>query len=176
MKKIKSQRIFNIMNVVFWIVFIGYCIKAGAISIVSIISLFGNKKATENLYMGLDLSKLFEFSSTHYTIVVLLLILIASLKAYLFYLLINIFKTMDFNKPFHAAVVKLIFKISYVALAIGIIGAFTKSYFTWLVFEVFFTQIDLGTSAYVFMAGVVFIVATLFKRATEIQQENELTI
>ncbi|MFT4781810.1 MAG: hypothetical protein ACJAZK_001986 [Psychroserpens sp.] len=176
MKNIKSERIFNIMNVVSWIVFVGYCIKAGAICIVSIISLFGNRKATENLYMGHDLSKLFEFSITHYTIVVVLLILIASLKAYLFYLLINIFKRMDFNKPFHSAVVNLIFKISYVAIAIGIIGAIAKSYFTWLVFEVFFTQIDLGTSAYVFMAGVIFIVATLFKRATEIQQENELTI
>ncbi|TXE17816.1 DUF2975 domain-containing protein [Psychroserpens burtonensis] len=176
MIQIKSERIFNIMNVVSWIVFIGYCIKAGAITTVSIISLFGNKRATENLYMGLDLSTLYDFSSTHYTIVVILLILITGLKAYLFYLLISIFKTMNFKKPFNKVVVNLVFKICYLALSIGIIGIAFNAYIIGLQVKVMFTQLDINTSAYIFMAGVIFIVATLFKRATEIQQENELTI
>jgi hypothetical protein len=172
----KTKQIFNLMNVVSWIVFIGYCIKAGAITIVSIISLSGNLKATENLYMGIDLSNLYGFSTLHFTVVVLLFVLTVCLKAYIFYLLITIFKAIDFNKPFNDIVVNLVFKISYLALSVGLLGIVFNAYIKWLQTKVIFTQIDINTSAYIFMAGVVFVVATLFKRATEIQQENELTI
>ena len=139
----KTKQIFNVMNVVSWIVFIGYCIKAGAITIVSMLSLF---------------------------------VLTVCLKAYIFYFLITIFKTMDFDKPFNDVVVNFVFKISYLALSVGLLGIVFNAYIKWLQTQVMFTQIDINTSAYIFMAGVVFIVATLFKRAIEIQQENELTI
>jgi len=172
----KTKQIFNMMNVISWIVFIGYCIKAGAITIVSILSLLGNSKATENLYMGIDLSNLYDFSILHFSLVVLLFILTICLKAYMFYLLIIIFKTMDFNEPFNDAVVNLVFRISYLALSIGLLGIVFNAYIKWLQTKVMFTQIDINTSAYIFMAGVVFVVATLFKKANEIQQENELTI
>ena len=174
--KMKTKQIFNVMNVVSWIVFIGYCIKAGAITIVSMLSLFGNKKATENLYMGIDLSNLYDFSILHFTLVVLLFVLTVCLKAYIFYFLIAIFKAMDFDKPFSGVVVNFVFKISYLALSVGLLGIVFNAYIKWLQTQVMFTQIDINTSAYIFMAGVVFIVATLFKRAIEIQQENELTI
>lgn len=172
----KTKQIFKAMNVISWIVFIGYCIKTGAIALVSITSFFGNEKVTENLYMGIDLSGLYSFNFYHYTAVVLLLIVIASLKAYIFYVLITIFKIIDFNKPFKTLVVNKIFKISKAALVVGIIGVFCNSYLTWLRHKVFLSQIETNTSAFIFMAGVVFIVATLFKRAIEIQSENELTI
>ncbi|WP_299337652.1 DUF2975 domain-containing protein [uncultured Psychroserpens sp.] len=172
----RTKQIFNTMNIVSWIVFIGYCIKAGAITLVALLSVFGNKNATENLYMGIDLSKLYDLSVGHFACVVIALVVLAGLKAYIFYLLIKIFKRMDFSKPFSRPVMQLIFKISYVALSVGLIGAVAKTYMTWLSSKVVFTQIDLGASAYIFMAGVVFIVAALFKRAIEIQSENELTI
>lgn len=164
------------MNVVSWIVFIGLCIKAGAIIIVSILSLFVDKNATENLYMGIDFSNLYDYSIGHYAFTVFLLILITSIKAYIFYVLINVFKKLDYNKPFDSAIVNLIFKISYVSFSVGLIGIVANTYITWLRTKVCFTSIDVGTSAYIFMAGVIFIIASLFKRATEIQQENELTI
>lgn len=173
----KTKRIFNVMNVITWIVFIGYCIKAGSIVMVSLISLSGNKNATENLYLGMNLSTLYEFSMNHFILVAILLIAMASLSAYLFYLLIKIFRQLDLNQPFKARVIQLIFRMSTVALVIGIVGLVANSYIHWLRTQVFFTQLDIGnTSAYFFMAGVVFIIATLFKRAMDIQQENELTI
>ncbi|MFK7782176.1 hypothetical protein [Psychroserpens sp.] len=172
----QTERIFYVMNIISWIVFLGYCIKAGAIALVSILSLFGNSNATENLYMGIDLSSLFEFNTIHFSLLVLLLVIITSLKAYVFYLLIIIFKIINFDKPFNSSIVSLVFKISYISLSVGLIGILANSYMTWLRFKVFFTQIDIDTSAYIFMAGVIFIVATLFNRANEIQSENELTI
>jgi hypothetical protein len=164
------------MNVASWIVFIGLCIKAGAIIIVSTLSLFVNKNATENLYMGMDFSNLYDYNIGYYTFTVFLLILITCLKAYIFYVLINIFKKLDYNKPFDRTIVNLIFKISYASLSVGLIGIVANSYITWLRTKVFFASIDIDSSAYIFMAGVIFIIASLFKRATEIQKENELTI
>lgn len=172
----KTKQVFNLMNIVSWIVFIGYCIKVGSITIVSIISIFGNKRATENLYMGIDLYNLYNYSVGYFSFSVCLFILIVSLQAYVFYLLIKMFKAMDINKPFNTTIMNLIFRISYVVLAVGLLGIITNSYMTWLSDKVSFTQLELGTSGYIFMAGVVFIVASLFKRAIEIQQENELTI
>ena len=172
----KTKNVFNLMNVISWVIFIGYCIKAGAILMVSFISLFGNKQATENLYLGIDLSRLYEFNTSHYVIAVLVLVFITCLKAYIFFMLIRVFKFIDWDKPFNEEVVDMIFKISYVSLTIGVLGIFANSYYTWLRSKVFFSQIDVDTSAYIFMAGVVFIVATLFNRAIEIQQENDLTI
>ncbi|WP_142784342.1 DUF2975 domain-containing protein [Changchengzhania lutea] len=172
----KTKQVLNIMNVVSWIVFIGYCIKAGAIAIVSILTIFVNKKATENLYMGIDISNLYDFSEMHYTFVVLLFVLIVIIKAYIFYLLIKIFKTMDFNRPFDGVVVQLIFKISYFSLSVGLLGIISNAYTKWLSYKVIFTELEMETSAYIFMAGVIFVIASLFKRATEIQAENDLTI
>ncbi|GAA4890099.1 hypothetical protein GCM10023311_12840 [Flaviramulus aquimarinus] len=164
------------MNVISWIVFVGYCVKAGAITIVSILSLFVNKNVTENLYMGIDLSNLYSFNKIHYTFFVLLIILIVALKAFIFYFLIKIFEIMNFNKPFNSLVEGLIFKISYVSLSVGLIGIVANSYKTWLTYKISFTELDIDNSAYIFMAGVIFVVASLFKRATEIQFENDLTI
>nr|WP_321232641.1 DUF2975 domain-containing protein [uncultured Psychroserpens sp.] len=172
----KTERIFKMMNVVSWIVFIGLCIKAGAIAIVSILSLFANKSATENLYKGIDLSNLYDFSTTHYIYTVLLLILITGLKAYLFYVLIKIFRILDFKNPFSEEVVKLILRISKIALSIGLLGIFANSYMTWLNSKVTFLELDFSTSGYIFMSGVIFIVASLFRQAITIQKENELTI
>ena len=157
-------------------VFIGYCIKAGAIAIVSIISFFVNADATENLYMGLDLYTLYEFNNIHFISLVLLLIFITSLKAYIFYLLILIFKMIDLNSPFQSNVVTAIFKISYVSLCIGITGVFASFYYNWLSGMLNFTQIEFETSEYFFLAGVVYVVANLFKRTMDIQTENDLTI
>lgn len=172
----KTKQIFNLMSVVSWVVFIGYCIKAGAITIVSILSFFVNAGATENLYMGLDLYSLYDYDKVHFISLVLLLIVIISLKAYIFYLLILIFKLIDLNQPFQESVVKIIFRIYKVSLSIGIIGVIANTYHNWLKAKVHFTQIDFETSEYFFLAGVVYVVATLFKRAIDIQTENDLTV
>ncbi|MCD2258007.1 DUF2975 domain-containing protein [Psychroserpens luteolus] len=172
----KTKQIFKTMNIVSWIVFIGFCIKAGAIAIVAMMSFSGNTNATKDLYMGIDLSNIYAFSSTHFICAVLVLVFMASLKAYIFYLLIHVFKHMDFNHPFNDVVMALIFKISYVALGVGVLGIIGKAYTTWLASKVVFTQLDIEASAYIFMAGVVFIIASLYRRAIDIQSENELTI
>jgi hypothetical protein len=162
------------------VVFIGYCIKAGAIAIVSIISFFVNADATENLYMGLDLYTLYEFNNIHFISLVLLLIFITSLKAYIFYLMIKVFLKINLIHPFSNEITKLISKIGAVAIQTGISIIFVSSYIEW-VGKRFEHYIPVGgflgsSLEYIFMGAIIYAIAQVFKRGVEIQSENELTI
>ena len=172
----KTKQILSIMHIVAWILFIGLCIKAGALIISFFVSLFVNEYAVQNIYLGLDFSRLYNFSQLHYIITVSLIILIASLKANLFYLLINVFRKVDFNSPFTEPVAQLLSKINKVVLYTALIALLASGYSAWLHQQTFFYPYNWGAQSLLFMAGVVFIVALLFKRAVEIQSENELTI
>lgn len=172
----KTKQILKTMNILSWLIFIGLCIKAGALIISFFVSLFVNENAVTNLYLGVDFSRIYNFSKSHYIITTCLVITIVSLKAYLFYLLIMIFKKVDFNQPFTETVSQLLSKISKVALYTGLIALLASAYSIWLMNQVFIFSYDWGVQQLLFMAGVVFIVTLLFKRAVEIQQENDLTI
>lgn len=173
--RMKSLQVFKIMHVISWIIFIGLSIKAGALIISFIVSIFVNEFASKNLYLGLDLLNVYNFSVFHYSSIIVLYILTAILKAYLFYLLIKVFRHLDVNNPFNLKVAKTITKISYVSFCIGLIAALAYGYTIWLSQKVFFA-FNWNASGFLFMAGVIFIIAFLYKRAVELQTENELTI
>jgi hypothetical protein len=172
----KTKQVLKIMKVLSWIIFIGLCIKSGAILIVFLISLFVNNVASSDLYQGLDFSELYSFSRYHYSVFVALIILLSMIKAYLFYLVVKIFLKINFNKPFSLNVANLIIKISYVSLSIGIVAFVANIYNTWLISKDAVTRLHWPVQEYLFMAGIIFIIAYVFKRGIEIQSENELTI
>lgn len=172
----KSKQIINIMKLISWIIFIGLCIKSGAILISAFVSLFINEVASSNLYLGLDFSRLYEFNKTYYILGVGFLGLVSILKAYIFYLVITLFTSINTAKPFSQDVVKVILRISYVAFFTGIIALIGNTFNVWLLQHVFFTPLHLGASEFLFMSGIIFIIAFLFKNAVAIQQENDLTI
>ncbi|WP_299225316.1 DUF2975 domain-containing protein [uncultured Psychroserpens sp.] len=172
----KTKQIFNSMQVISWVIFIGLCVKVGALILSFFVSLFKSHEATKDLYLGLDLSGLYDFNISHYVVVILLIILITSLKAYMFYLVIKIFKIIDYNKPFKIGVSNLVSRISYVSLFTALIAFVASAYSIWLTNKIFFIKVNWGASEFLFMAGVIFVLAELFKRAIQIQTENDLTI
>ncbi|MFD2563306.1 DUF2975 domain-containing protein [Aquimarina rubra] len=172
----KTKEILSAMKILSWIIFIGLCIKLGVILFSSIMSLFVNKEAAENLYLGLDLSNLYDFSINHYISILSLLISITALKAYLFYLVIKIFSKINFDKPFTKVVTRLISSISYISLWTGLLAYFANGYGKWVLKKGAEFRIDWGSSEFLFMAGIVFVIALIFKRGVEIQSENELTV
>jgi len=172
----KTKQILKTMYIISWIIFIGLCIKAGAMIISFFVSLFVNELAAENLYLGLDLSNLYEFKLLHYILIMSLIILINMLKAYLFYVVIKIFIAIDFDNPFDNSVARLISRISKYALLTGLVALLANTYSLWLINQSVFLPLNWGTSELLFMAGIIFIISYLFKRATEIQEENKLTI
>ncbi|MBQ4819817.1 DUF2975 domain-containing protein [Aquimarina sp. MMG016] len=172
----KTKQVLSLMKIISWIIFIGLCIKLGVILFSSAISLFVDQNAAENLYLDLDLSNLYDFSMKYYMILLSLIVSILAMKAYLFYLVIKIFKKIDFDEPFTIVIANLISSVSYISLCTGLLAHFATRYSDWLLKKGVIFDLDWGSSEFLFMAGIIFIIAFIFKRGVEIQTENELTI
>jgi len=138
--------------------------------------------ASKDIYMGLNLSKLYHNSKLYYNILSFTIILISGLKAYLFYFVIKIFSKFNITHLFSHEVYSLIIKISYIAFIISILSIVGKNGCEWLIYQgVELPALNLeqyigGRSEFIFMAAIIFIIAQVFKRGIEIQSENELTI
>jgi len=168
------------MHVLVWIAFLGTCVKTGAILYSFFVSLFINSEGAKNLYMGLDLSALYNYNLRHYITIVLYIICLSALKAFITYLVIKIFLKINFTHPFSTNVSKLIAKISYVTLGVGALALIGIIYSDWLI-KKGNTLPDLheyfgGAADYLFFGGIIFIISQVFNRGIEIQSENELTV
>ena len=172
----KTKKILGIVKFISWIIFIGLCIKTGALIISFFESLFINPSAAKDLPMDLDLSALYHFNTAHYAIIVLFMIFFLLFKTFIFYLVIKIFSKVNLNKPFRFSVADLTTKISYVSFGTGLIALVANVYTEWMVKKGAYVPLNWEYSGYLFMAGIIFIVGQLFRRGIEIQSENELTI
>ena len=85
----KTQQILGIMKFLFWAIFIGLLIKAGAMIFTFGVA-FVNPEGASNLYLGLDLSELRTSSKWEFIHVGSLLVFTLSLQAYIAYLVIKI--------------------------------------------------------------------------------------
>lgn len=74
------------------------------------------------LWQQVDLSGLFKYDHGHYFVVTLIISIVTVMKAWLFYLIIKNLhdKKANMAQPFSKEVDRFIFKISYVALLIGL--------------------------------------------------------
>ncbi|HAC15171.1 MAG TPA: DUF2975 domain-containing protein [Bacteroidetes bacterium] len=172
----KTSVILITMKVIIWVVFIGLCIKAGTVIFSGIISLVVNPTASEIPYFGLSLSGLLKLSSVHYVILWGIISAIMILKADIFYKLIQLFSNLDLNQPFNQKASDIITKISYLTVAIGVLSAIGSGYGQYLSEFHITVNYGWGTTEYLFMAGVIFVIAQVFKRGIEFQSDNELTI
>ncbi|WP_205503082.1 DUF2975 domain-containing protein [Rufibacter psychrotolerans] len=178
--KTKAQLIFTTVNVLFWIVFLGLCIKTGALLISFFVSLFINPQGAQNLHLGLDLFSLLAFDRWHYVSMVSLVIALSAVKAHMAYLVIRLFLQLNPRQPFNIHAAALISQISELALGAGILAILANAYAKWLLKK----GIDLQSlSQYLdnggeilFLAGIIFVIAQIFKKGVELQSENELTV
>jgi hypothetical protein len=174
--KTKTLSILKIMKIITWIVFIGLCIKAGSIIISFFVSLFISQDAVKNLYLGLTLIDVYQTSIWHYIVFVTLLVLLTSLEAYIAYLVTRIFLKLNLDHPFSVQVNLLVLKISHVALATGLVSLIANGYSKYLIGEGISLHFNWGTTEFIFLSGIIYILAQILRRGIEIQSENELTI
>lgn len=172
----KTQQVLGILQVVSWILFIGLCIQTGAMVVSLCISAFVGPGIGANFYMGIDLSELMAFSQGHYWGQASLLVVLSGLKAYLFYQVVKAISKINVAHPFSSDMAQLISKMSAIALQIGIFGLVTEMYAGWLHKEHVHFSINMEGSEFLYLAGILFVIAVIFKRGIEIQAENELTI
>ncbi|MBI5540751.1 MAG: DUF2975 domain-containing protein [Bacteroidia bacterium] len=175
----RNDFIWKTLNVITWIIFLGFCVQAGALLFNYIFSMF-KPIATHNLHLGLDLSNLYSQSKIIYTYLFSFAIILSVLKAYLFYLVIKIFMKMNLVKPFSVEISEYISKIGYYALSIGFLGLIAHSYAKRLIQKGY--DVNLierywhSGETYLLMAAILFVVAMIFKKGIEIQNENDLIV
>ena len=179
--KSKTEIILTILNVLAWIAFIGLMVKAGAYLFSYVMTLF-NTEASRNLYNGLSMYELRQFSFLHYTYVISLLVFMESIKAFTAYLLIRVLSKIKIENPFKPEIAQTLLRISYALTGLWVTAAFYNAYLKWLLQksstlqEILTLKVSEASGDFLFLIGVVFIIVQVFKKGVEIQNENELTV
>jgi len=175
----RTDFILKVLNVISWIIFIGLCIESGAL-IFNFSYSVANPIAAQNIYKGLDLSVLQQKQFAHFIGLMSFIVVISTLKAYLFYLVVKIFMKLNLVKPFSVEIARLIEMISLEVFSIAIVGMVAKQYTKKLVelgYDISFAnEYWNGTGAFLMMAAIVYVIAQIFKRGMELQNENDLTV
>jgi hypothetical protein len=175
----RNNFVFIGLHIVAWLIFVGLCIEAGALIVNFVYSLF-KPEVVGKLYQKLDLSSMYQQSIWAYFAMYSFVIFISVLKATLFYIVIELLIKLDLSKPFSSFVAKKITKISYFTFSIGILSFMARQTAQNLQHRGYeidaLNQFWVDSEAFILMAAVIYVIATIFSRGVEIQKENELTI
>lgn len=172
----KEKQVFGFLKWMVGAIFIGLCVKTGALMTSFGVSLRVNPEAAADLYPGVSLQEVLQYGFMHYVVVVWLIISLSAIKAYLFYLLFKALLRLDLSNPFGELLAVLLQKMSWCALQVGITAFILQEYAKWLTRQSLSFQMEGGEMEYLFFAAILFVLASIFKRGTVLQSENELTI
>lgn len=171
--------VFKLLGVVAWIIFVGLCIDAGGLLVNFIFSLY-KPEIVHHLYQKLDLSAMYERSKWAFYSMYSFILVIALLKAALFYVVILLISKLDLSKPFNNFASTQITRISYCTLSIGLLSYIAQISAKRLKHHGFvIDNLDhfwTDRAAFVLMAAIVYVIATIFKKGLEIQNEIDLTV
>jgi hypothetical protein len=171
--------IFNGLKIIAWIIFVGLCIDAGGLIVNFFFSLY-KPEFVQNLYLKLDLSEMYERSKWAFFSMYSFMLVIAILKAVLFYAVIILVSKINLSKPFSSFVSEQITQISYYTFFIGILSYVARQTAKNLQHRGFeidsLNQFWADSQAFILMAAVIYVIATIFSKGVEIQNENDLTV
>lgn len=167
------------LYIIAWLIFIGLSIEVGGLAVNFFFSLF-KPEFVQNLYQKLDLSEMYKYSKMAFLGIYSFILLISILKAVLFYIVIRLMHKMDLTKPFNTFVSNQILQISYYTISIGLLSYVAKQVAKSLMHYGFDTnnlnQFWADSQAFIVMGAVIYIIATIFKKGVDIQNENDLTV
>lgn len=171
--------VFIILRIIAWIIFVGLCIEAGGLIVNFVFSLY-NPEFVQNLYQKLDLSEMYERSKWAFFGMYSFILVISILKAFLFYVVIMLVSKINLSKPFNSFVSRQISKISYYTLSIGLLSLMARETAKNLQHRGYMidtlNQFWADGQAFILMAAVIYVIATIFSKGVEIQNENDLTV
>lgn len=171
--------VFWALYVVTWLIFVGLSIEAGGLIVNFFFTLY-KPEFVQNLYQPLDLTKMYEESRLAFFGIYSFILIISILKACLFYMVVRLMHKMDLTKPFSTFVARQISQISYYTLSIGLLSYIGRNSAKNLTHYGFATdnlnQFWADSQAFILMGAVIYIIATIFKKGVDIQNENDLTV
>jgi hypothetical protein len=167
------------LYIVAWLIFVGLSIEAGGLIVNFFFSLH-KPEFVQNLYQKLDLTEMYKDSKMAFFGIYSFILSISILKAFLFYIVIRLMHKIDLTKPFNAFVSNQILQISYYTISIGLLSYIARQSAKNLMHYGFDTdnlnQFWADSQAFILMGAVVYIIATIFKKGVDIQNENDLTV
>lgn len=175
----KNNFVFKALLIIAWVIFVGLCIEAGGLIVNFFFSIF-KPEFVKNLYQPLDLTQMYNNSKWVFFGIYSFILSISILKALLFYVVIMLMHKMDLTKPFNSFVSEQILRLSYLTLSIGFFSVIARKITdnishhsaTTIQLNQFWTDSD----AYILMGAVIYIIAIIFKKGVDIQNENDLTV
>lgn len=180
---ISTKQILNVLHVLSYIIFIGVCIEAGGFIFNTIFTLALNPVGAQKFWSQVNLNSLYYFNQSHFVVLTSYMIIVAVLRAILFYLIIKMLHNKKFSlqEPFNPAMQKFIFNMSYLSIGIGLFSFLGSKFTGWLSTQGVempdVEQLRLGgADVWLFMGITLLVIGHIFKRGVEMQAENELTI
>lgn len=171
--------VFKGLQIVAWVIFVGLSIEAGGLIVNFVFSIY-KPEFVQNLYQKLDLSVMYERSKWAFYSMYSFSIIISILKAVLFYVVIKLLSKLDLSKPFNSFVSNQISLISYYTLSIGLFSLIARQIAKNLLHRGYeinvLNQFWADSQAFILMAAIIYVIATIFKKGLEIQNENDLTV
>ena len=175
----RNNLVFKGLYIVAWVIFVGLCIEAGGLIVNFIFSIY-KPEFVQNLYQKLDLSELYNSSKWVFFGIYSFILFISILKAHLFYVVIRLLSKLNLSKPFNSFVSEQITQISYYTFSIGILSYIARQTAKSLQHHGFaidnLNEFWADSQAFILMAAVIYVIATIFKKGVEIQNENDLTV
>jgi TRAP-type mannitol/chloroaromatic compound transport system permease small subunit len=169
------NRILKGINVLAWLALIIFAVEVVGVSGCYAISYLNPEKAA-HIYKGWDLYPLKHFSSIHFTLAVIFSVALSAIKAFTCFLIIRILQKVKLVNPFTLQVTTLIGKISFILVLTSLLAALINFHARWIFNETGIREAKPDAFGYIFVAGLVFVIAQIFKRGVEIQTENDLTV
>ena len=167
------------LKIVAWAIFIGLSIEAGGLMVNFIVSLY-KPQLIQNLYQKLDLSVLYGRSRSSFFNMYSFILAISILKAYLFYVVVVLVTKLNLSKPFNSFVSRQITQISYYTFSIGLLSYIARQTANSLQHHGFkidiLNQFWADSQAFILMAAIIYIIAVIFAKGVELQNENDLTV
>ncbi len=167
------------LYIVAWLIFVGLSIEAGGLIVNFFFSLY-KPEFVQNLYQKLDLTQMYKDSRLAFFGIYSFILIISILKACLFYIVIRLMHKMELSKPFNSFVSRQISQISYYTLSIGLLSYIARQSAKTLMHHGFvpdnLDQFWADSQAFILMGAVIYIIATIFQKGVDIQNENDLTV
>lgn len=174
-----NKIVFKVLQIITWIIFVGLSIEAGGLIVNFIFSIY-KPEFVQNLYQKLDLSDMYERSKWAFFSTYSFILVIAILKAVLFYIVIRLASKIDLSRPFNSFASNQISQIAYCTFSIGLLSYAARESANRLERHGFETsnldQFWADSQAFILMAAVIYVIAIIFKKGMEIQNENDLTV
>jgi len=167
--EISTKQILKILYILSWIIFFGVCVEAGGFIFNAFFTLLLNPVGAKHFWQEVDLSSLYQYDHGYFFVETFLMSIVAVMRAWIFYLIIKILhdEKLNMTKPFSKEVGRFIFRISYLALFIGLFSWWGAKYSEWFIKQgvkmpdIQYLRLG-GADVWLFMGVTLFVIAQVF--------------